>query len=286
MTHAKPKVFISHSSQDKNFVESLAKDFRGLGINVWYDKWEIAVGDSIVDKIFEGLEASDTLVIVLSQVSVSSRWVKEELSTAVMRRISENNIRILPALIESCDIPTPLKHIRYADFRGNREDGLFDLLEAIMPGHLMWQSLAPLYEQLCILCDKLAEGDLDTGAVEITFKINFFLESALNLRVEIESRRARESLKALTFLEQLNLLANKGVDVHSQTWNMFRNYSALEAHAGESKVPLRILAESFQRRYPTKDLGESLKRGMERLKEVMHNICFDQDSLNRSGKNN
>lgn len=38
-----PSLFLSHSSADKTFVEKLAKDLEGVGVNVWFDKWEIKV---------------------------------------------------------------------------------------------------------------------------------------------------------------------------------------------------------------------------------------------------
>lgn len=38
-----PSLFLSHSSADKTFVEKLAKDLEGVGVNVWFDKWEINV---------------------------------------------------------------------------------------------------------------------------------------------------------------------------------------------------------------------------------------------------
>lgn len=40
-------IFLSHTSLDKPFVEKLAKDLKRIGINVWFDKWEIKIGESI-----------------------------------------------------------------------------------------------------------------------------------------------------------------------------------------------------------------------------------------------
>lgn len=59
-----PSLFLSHSSADKTFVEKLAKDLEGVGVNVWFDKWEIKVGDSLTGKIEEGLQANDYLGLV------------------------------------------------------------------------------------------------------------------------------------------------------------------------------------------------------------------------------
>lgn len=49
------QVFLSHSTQDKTFVEQLAHDLTGHGLHVWYSDWEIKVGDSIVQKISQGI---------------------------------------------------------------------------------------------------------------------------------------------------------------------------------------------------------------------------------------
>lgn len=50
-----PSVFLSHASKDKPFVEKLAQSLKKIGINVWFDKWEIDVGDSITWKVEEGI---------------------------------------------------------------------------------------------------------------------------------------------------------------------------------------------------------------------------------------
>jgi len=43
-------IFISYSSQDKKFVSKLANDLLGHKIQVWWDSWEMKVGDSIGKK--------------------------------------------------------------------------------------------------------------------------------------------------------------------------------------------------------------------------------------------
>ena len=70
-----PTVFISHSSKNKPFVEELISDLKREDVDVWFDKWEIHVGDSILQKIEEGLNNKDYLAIVLSKDSVKSEWV-------------------------------------------------------------------------------------------------------------------------------------------------------------------------------------------------------------------
>lgn len=100
-----PKVFVSHASEDKQrFVIPFATALRARGINAWVDRWEMLPGDSLVDKIFEeGLKEAAAVVIVLSKVSVAKPWVREELNTAVVKRIQKGT-KIIPVVLEDCDV--------------------------------------------------------------------------------------------------------------------------------------------------------------------------------------
>ena len=55
----KPKVFLSHSKKDKEFVERIANDLRYARVDVWYDDWEIPSGTSFRREIVDGIESSD-----------------------------------------------------------------------------------------------------------------------------------------------------------------------------------------------------------------------------------
>lgn len=105
-----PKVFISHSWDDKKrFVLDFAKSLRSRGIDAWVDEWEMIAGDSLVKKIFcEGIQNADAFIIVLSRNSVQKKWVHEELDLAVIKKIEEGS-RIIPIIIDDCEIPEPLK---------------------------------------------------------------------------------------------------------------------------------------------------------------------------------
>ena len=78
-----PKAFISHSSLDKTrFIIPFAKKLLEDGVDAWVDKWEILLGDSLVEKIFnEGMEQSNYVIVVVSKNSVNSQWVKEEINS-------------------------------------------------------------------------------------------------------------------------------------------------------------------------------------------------------------
>lgn len=80
-------VFISHSSKDKPFVERLAKQLVQYRIGVWYDKWEMKPGDSLIDKIQNGLEDSSYLLVVLSKHFIESEWCRKEQNAGLTKEI-------------------------------------------------------------------------------------------------------------------------------------------------------------------------------------------------------
>ncbi|MBD3338626.1 MAG: TIR domain-containing protein, partial [Candidatus Lokiarchaeota archaeon] len=127
----KTKIFLSHSSKDKNFVEELANKLTNEGYSVWYDDWEIKIGDSIVKKINEGISESNFLIIVFSKNSVNSKWVQEELNAATFKNVESIGAFLLPILIDECEIPSLLLDKKYADFSKNYDIAYRQLIEAI-----------------------------------------------------------------------------------------------------------------------------------------------------------
>lgn len=125
-------LFICHASEDKPFVDDLALAMDRKGLDIWYDKREIRVGESIVERISEGLDRATHLLVVLSKASVSKPWVKRELSSSLMRQLSSNSIKVIPILRENCDIPALLSDIKYSDFRTEFNHGLLEMLEGIL----------------------------------------------------------------------------------------------------------------------------------------------------------
>jgi hypothetical protein len=99
---------------------------------VWWDEWEINVGDSIIQKVSEGIKSSSYLVVVLSPHSIQSNWVQREVGSAMMRQLSkERSITILPLLVTDCEIPVLLSEISYADFRNDYKSAFKKLLKAL-----------------------------------------------------------------------------------------------------------------------------------------------------------
>jgi hypothetical protein len=130
-------VFLSHTHNDKDFVRHLARDLRQYGIRVWYDEWELKVGDSLHEKVEQGIKSSSWLAVVLSPDSVESRWVRDELNAGYAKELERNSVFILPILYRDCAIPGFLQDKLYADFRTEYGRGLRRLLERLLPEELL-----------------------------------------------------------------------------------------------------------------------------------------------------
>lgn len=89
-------VFISHASEDKDgVVRPLAHALRDGGLNVWYDEFELRIGDSLRRKIDLGLAKSRFGVVVLSRAFLEKGWTNYELDGLVTRSVSGEQV-ILP----------------------------------------------------------------------------------------------------------------------------------------------------------------------------------------------
>lgn len=124
-------IFISYSYNDKDFVDKLAANLVKKKARVWIDRWELNVGDSIIDKIQEAIQESDALIVVISKASMTSDWCKKELSSGFLRELEEQRVVVLPVLLEDCDIPIFLRGKKYADFRNDFDEGLIQTLAAV-----------------------------------------------------------------------------------------------------------------------------------------------------------
>ena len=124
-------VFISYSHSDKEFVDKLATQLVQHNARVWIDRWELNVGDSILNNVQNAIQDASALIVVLSKASVSSEWCKKELSAGLIRELDERRVVVLPALLEDCTVPVFLREKMYADFRRNFDSGLRTLIDAI-----------------------------------------------------------------------------------------------------------------------------------------------------------
>ena len=127
----RPRVFVCHNREDKPTAERIAVEMIRVGHEAFFDKWDIHPGDSLIEKISDGISDSSYLLVLLSKNSIKSNWVRRELEIALARQIADKAITVIPCLLEDCEIPVFLQPISYADFRNSFERGIEELMPSI-----------------------------------------------------------------------------------------------------------------------------------------------------------
>jgi hypothetical protein len=205
-----PKIFISHASEDKDrFVLEFAAGLRAKGIDAWVDKWEMHGGDSLVRRIFEeGIAEADAIIVVLSKVSVSKPWIREELDAAVVRRI-QADCRLMPVLLDDVAVPVAIAQLLYYDVRKESLANIVDEITRTMYSISVKPSLGapPSYTTT-------PPHDAHTDAVdEVVFEEIYRALRVATLNTLLHSNGIQEKVAAQgissgMFLESLHALVN------------------------------------------------------------------------------
>lgn len=84
---------------------------------MWIDEAEINIGDSLITTLAAGIERADCVLAFISSNSASSAWVTKELEIAMTAEIVGRRLRVMPILLDRCEVPFFLIDKLYADFR-------------------------------------------------------------------------------------------------------------------------------------------------------------------------
>ena len=124
-------VFISHRRSDTTVAEKLAERIKSDGHQVWFDEWGIDIGDSIVERMNEGLEGAAYLVLCYSSDGVIAPWISREWMSALARQLDGHHVKVLPVLLTGGSPPAILADIKYADLVSDWDKGMQQLLRVI-----------------------------------------------------------------------------------------------------------------------------------------------------------
>ena len=103
-----PKVFLCHAKEDNSKVERLYFQLKEFGIDPWYDKEKLAVGDRWEQEILEAIENTDFFALCLSSRSVrKTGFIQREIRMAVKeyQRRPQQSAFLLPVRLEPCTVP-------------------------------------------------------------------------------------------------------------------------------------------------------------------------------------
>ena len=126
-----PSVFISYAQQDQATAECLTADLVKRGIKTWFDQQEILVGDSISERIREGIRSADYLLVLLSTHSRKSAWVEREIGVAFEKFGDEASTAIIPVRIDDSPVSPLFSTIKYVDLSEGYDKALSEIISRI-----------------------------------------------------------------------------------------------------------------------------------------------------------
>src|SRR5262245_12146308 len=104
------EIFISYASENRETARELAQAIGARGWSVWWDR-EIPLGKSYDEVIEKALAEAKCAIVLWSEVSGASEWVRNEASEGKRRGI------LIPVFIETVEAPLAFRLLNGADLR-------------------------------------------------------------------------------------------------------------------------------------------------------------------------
>jgi hypothetical protein len=126
------RLFLLHARSDEGAVFRLYRRLTKDGADVWLDREKLRPGQDWQYEIRKAIHSSDIVIACLSnQFNQQGGYRHEELRIAVEKAnlLPEDEIFIIPARLESCDMPESLRRWQRVDLF--EADGYKKLISAI-----------------------------------------------------------------------------------------------------------------------------------------------------------
>ncbi len=92
--------FISYSSKDQTFAERLYADLQAKGVRCWFAREDMKIGDRIWERLDQSIRLHDKLLVILSEHSIGSDWVADEVMTAFEEERKRKKTVLFPVRLD------------------------------------------------------------------------------------------------------------------------------------------------------------------------------------------
>lgn len=131
---SKPKAMLSFKTEDKEIVDELCDFLEENGYRTWRFDRDAEGGVPYIDDWEDQLEDTACVVGILTELSVKSEQVKDELRSAVRCRREGKALTVIPIKYDDCDLPKCVRNYHALDFSpANRPPDWKDKLLRSMP---------------------------------------------------------------------------------------------------------------------------------------------------------
>ena len=135
--------FISYSTKDQEFADRLYADLQNKGVRCWFAPHDMAFGQKIHEQIDEAIRLHDKLLLILSEHSMNSEWVKTEIRKARKREVADNRRMLFPVSLVGFQ---PLKEWECFDAEIGK-DSAVEIREYFIPDFTSWKTNHDAYKE-------------------------------------------------------------------------------------------------------------------------------------------
>ena len=152
-------VFLSYSHENKETAEEIATMIISEGISVWFDEWDVVLGDSLSDKIEQGLNCTH-FVFLISKSTPKSKWQGREFKASFAHYINSGNPVIIPIILDETSPPKLISDLKYHRYEGGTNNDWYSIVGSItgkLPSLTLAKSIVKFYKKI-VYNDPPADG--------------------------------------------------------------------------------------------------------------------------------
>jgi hypothetical protein len=98
--------FISYSAKDEEFVRRLHADLQDKGVRCWFAPEDMRIGAKILDTLDQAIRLRDKVLLVLSEASIASDWVEDEVTKGFAEERQRGGVVLFPVRIDDAVFAT------------------------------------------------------------------------------------------------------------------------------------------------------------------------------------
>jgi len=98
--------FISYSTKDQEFADRLYADLQNKGIRCWFAPHDLPTGAKTWDSIDEAIRLKDKILLILSESSIASDWVEDEVTKGFAEERERSTIVLFPIRLDDAVMHT------------------------------------------------------------------------------------------------------------------------------------------------------------------------------------
>ncbi len=88
--------FISYSSKDQDFADRIHADLQNSGVRCWFAPHDLPIGEKILDGLNAAIRVHDKVLLILSEHSIRSGWVEDEVTKAFEEERKRKQVVLFP----------------------------------------------------------------------------------------------------------------------------------------------------------------------------------------------